>query len=228
MKRDNVIDMPKIKINNRDNGDVDRLGGLGGYHRVYIKTVRSFKPKNTKRRGGYHNGSVQVQTDLKTSVDALDAQKTNTLAVHFDTTKDDTMMNDTTTLDNPRYSNNQTHALVHANMNANTNVSSGPWGIQCDSGLEISEPHHKDNRKHSHMSSDKVNGKCDIERFDVPQHVGRRVKMARILHNLTQEELAQKIGKTVEEINVIENSRDIYSTKLLLELGEMLEHSFIF
>lgn len=50
-----------------------------------------------------------------------------------------------------------------------------------------------------------------------------RLKVARAIHNLTQQELADKIGVSRQTINSIEANRYVPSTELALKLARLLE-----
>ena len=50
-----------------------------------------------------------------------------------------------------------------------------------------------------------------------------RLKIERAIHDLTQEELAEKIGVSRQTINSIEKNRYIPSTLLALKISEVFE-----
>ena len=52
-----------------------------------------------------------------------------------------------------------------------------------------------------------------------------RLKVERAILNLTQEELAEKIGVSRQTINSIENNRFVPSTLLALKLSKLFEKS---
>jgi putative transcriptional regulator len=50
-----------------------------------------------------------------------------------------------------------------------------------------------------------------------------KLKVARAIHNLTQQDLAEKIGVSRQTINSIEANRYVPSTELALKLARLLE-----
>ena len=65
---------------------------------------------------------------------------------------------------------------------------------------------------------------CLFDDFLVLKKVERMIntlKVERAILNLTQEELAQKIGVSRQTINSIETNRDVPSTLLALKLSEL-------
>jgi putative transcriptional regulator len=55
--------------------------------------------------------------------------------------------------------------------------------------------------------------------------MNNRLKVERAIHNLTQEELAQKIGVSRQTINSIEKNRYVPSTILALKLASVFGKS---